>query len=146
MHPNRLSQGSREAAAPPRMNYRSQPVSVAVDPVSLIISECVSITTEIRKRTPSHITASAILGSNPNTTFQARDVGTNNWKRNADGGSDLGGQQGPGNRWGLRAGKGGSAHDNPLISSFGQLRYALSGTKGLILWRKGICSDKRRNG
>lgn len=116
------------------MQYRSLPVTVAVDPVSLVISECVSITTEIRKRIPSpNTTVSAILGGNPNTAIGDSNVGAGIWKRNADGTSDHEGDQaGLANRWGLRGSRGMSIQDNPLISSFGKLRYDLSGTKGWI--------------
>lgn len=107
------------------MQYRSRPVTVAVDPVSLVISECVSITTEIRKRIPSpNTTVSAILGGNPNTALGGI------WQQSADGDSEHNGQQpGVANRWGLRGSRGMSIQDNPLISSFGKLRYDLSGTK-----------------
>lgn len=126
--------GLRDPAASARMQYRSLPVTVAVDPVSLVISECVSITTEIRKRIPSpNTTVSAILGGNPNTAIGDSNVGAGIWKRNADGTSDHEGDQaGLANRWGLRGSRGMSIQDNPLISSFGKLRYDLSGTKGWI--------------
>ncbi|MBE3044141.1 hypothetical protein IMZ48_16535 [Candidatus Bathyarchaeota archaeon] len=115
-----------------RMQYRSRPVTVAVDPVSLVISECVSITTEIRKRIPSpNTTVSAILGSNPNTSLGAPGAGAGTWKQPEDGAPDREGDNlGAANRWGLRGSRGMSIQDNPLISSFGKLRYDLSGTKG----------------
>lgn len=114
------------------MHYRSRPVTVAVDPVSLVISECVSITTEIRKRIPSpNTTVSAILGGNPNTALGAPSVGAGIWKQPEDGASDREGNlPGVANRWGLRGSRGMSIQDNPLISSFGKLRYDLSRTKG----------------
>ena len=122
----------RDSVAFSRMEYRSRPVTVAVDPVSLVISECVSITTEIRKRIPSpNTTVSAILGSNPNTSIGTSNVGAGIWKSNADGAMDNAEHHlGLANRWGLRGSRGMSIQDNPLISSFGKLRYDLSGTKG----------------
>lgn len=136
MPPNQILPGPRDSAASVRMQYRSLPVSVAVDPVSLVISECVSITTEIRKRIPSpNTTVSAILGNNPNTALGDSNVGAGIWKPNAGGTSDHeSSQTGLANRWGLRGSRGMSIQDNPLISSFGKLRYDLSGTKGWIYW------------
>lgn len=127
MAPNQHAPRPRDPAASARMHYRSRPVTVAVDPVSLVISECVSITTEIRKRIPSpNTTVSAILGGNPNTAIGGI------WQQGADGSSDHDGQHlGVTNRWGLRGSRGGSIQDNPLISSFGKLRYDLSGTKDI---------------
>lgn len=124
---NQHASGPRDPAALARMQYRSRPVTVAVDPVSLVISECVSITTEIRKRIPSpNTTVSAILGGNPNTALGGI------WQQSADGDSEHDGPQpGVANRWGLRGSRGMSIQDNPLISSFGKLRYDLSGTKDI---------------
>ncbi|OAA33657.1 Sec7 domain-containing protein [Moelleriella libera RCEF 2490] len=51
----------------PRMQYRNRPVSVAVDPISLVISECISITSAIQKHARSpHSSVTAILGGSPN--------------------------------------------------------------------------------
>src|SRR3954470_10735241 len=50
-----------------RMQYRSRPVSVAVDPVSLVISECIAITSAVQKHARSpYSSVSAILGGSPN--------------------------------------------------------------------------------
>jgi brefeldin A-resistance guanine nucleotide exchange factor 1 len=110
------------------MQYRSRPVSVAVDPVSLVISECIAITSAIQKHARStHSSVSAILGGSPNLV-QLGPPGKGASAANAlgDGAGDLG----PANRWGLRGKKGKSMQDNPLISGFGRLRHELSGVKG----------------
>lgn len=117
----------------PRMQYRNRPVTVAVDPISLVISECISITSAIQKHARSPNTSvSAILGGNPNSI----DLGASNSlsktrikgqsARNSGDGSDPTSN----NRWGLRGQKGKSMQDNPMISGFSQLRHDLSGVKG----------------
>lgn len=115
-----------------RMQYRSRPVSVAVDPVSLVISECIAITSAIQKfaRSP-HSSVSAILGGGPSPVqlgppspglrSKSKSQATN---LVGDGTNDL-------VRWGLRGKKGKSMQDNPLISGFGRLRHELTGIKGM---------------
>lgn len=143
------------AAASSRMQYRSRPVSVAVDPVSLVISECINITSAIQKYARSqHLSVSAILGgAAPSPTMQqsfrlgassaetasrraggrrgasgGRGSGGGNHSRRGSGGGDS--DFGPASRWGLRGKKGKSMADNPLISGFGRLRQELAGLEG----------------
>ncbi|PKS11595.1 hypothetical protein jhhlp_003360 [Lomentospora prolificans] len=121
-----------ELATPGRVQYRALPVSVAVDPISLVISECISITSEIRKRVPSsHSSVSAILGGNPNTVQLGQpSPGPKSGNQHPEDNMVEDIQElGLTNRWGLRGRKGAVARDNPLISSFGKLRYELSGVK-----------------
>ncbi|KAG5981365.1 hypothetical protein E4U55_003007 [Claviceps digitariae] len=116
----------------PRMQYRSRPVSVAVDPISLVISECISITSAIQKHARSpHSSVSAILGGNPNP-IQLGPAGATMTMRHSprpagthiveptDDPSTLN------NRWGLRGQKGNSMQDNPLIAAFGKLRHEIA--------------------
>ncbi len=116
-----------------RMQYRSRPVSIAVDPASLVISECTAITSAIQKNTRSPLSSvSAILGGSPNLvqlgppTPGPRGRKLEAANPAADGSGDLG----PANRWGLRGQKGKSMQDNPLISGFARLRHELTGVKG----------------
>ena len=127
----------RRGPAPSRMQYRSRPVSVAVDPVSLVISECIAITSAIHKyaRSP-HSSVSAILGGSPNLvqlgpsqSSHSRSRASSAVNQLGDGASDFG----PANRWGLRGKKGKSMQDNPLISGFGRLRHELTGVKGMAV-------------
>jgi len=120
------------------MQYRSRPVSVAVDPVSLVISECIAITSAIQKHARSpHSSVSAILGGTPNQI----QLGPPNpaLKSRGKSGAAAGlagdgpGDFGTANRWGLRGKKGKSMADNPLISGFGRLRHELIGVKGAAL-------------
>ncbi|KXX77119.1 ARF guanine-nucleotide exchange factor 2 [Madurella mycetomatis] len=117
-----------------RMQYRSRPVSVAVDPVSLVISECIAITSALQKHARSpHSSVSAILGGSPNliqlvppSPGARRDRKPLAADPLADNSSDL-----ATNRWGLRGKKGKSMQDNPLISGFGRLRQELAGVKDI---------------
>ncbi|KAK4146703.1 uncharacterized protein C8A04DRAFT_34608 [Dichotomopilus funicola] len=126
-----------------RMQYRSRPVSVAVDPVSLVISECIAITSAIQKyaRSP-HSSVSAILGGSPNLIQLVppapggSGVGARRSRKpgaDGSGGTDAAGSGdlAAANRWGLRGKKGKSMQDNPLISGFGRLRQELAGVKDI---------------
>lgn len=115
----------------PRMQYRSRPVTVAVDPISLVISECISITSAIQKSARStHSSVSAILGGNPNPIqlgppSPALKGRSKSPSLGVDGPSDA-----VTNRWGLRGQRGKSMQDNPMIAGFGKLRHEIAGIKG----------------
>ncbi|CAK7220923.1 GDP/GTP exchange factor for ARF [Sporothrix bragantina] len=141
------------AAASSRMQYRSRPVSVAVDPISLVISECINITSAIQKYARSqHLSVSAILGGGaPNVAMQqsfrlgaassespSRRAGSRRGGAASRGGNRPGSAGGSAdsdfssaNRWGLRGKKGKSMADNPLISGFGRLRQELAGVEDI---------------
>jgi hypothetical protein len=118
-----------------RMQYRSRPVTVAVDPVSLIISECIAITSAIQKTARSQYASSvsAILGGSPNLIQLVPPPGSTGRRSSKalaadtteNGAGDLAAK-----RWGLRGKKGKSMQDKPLISGFGRLRHELTGVKG----------------
>ncbi|RYP17307.1 hypothetical protein DL765_004598 [Monosporascus sp. GIB2] len=112
--------------------YRSRPVSVAVDPVALVISECISVTSAMRKHARwAHSSVSSILGGSPtsvqlgpsNPLLRPRSRGSPSL--GGDGAQDIGAA----NRWGLRGQKGKSMADNPLMAGFGRLRHELSSCK-----------------
>lgn len=115
--------------------YRSRPVAVAVDPVPLVISECITVTSAMRKHARwAGSSVSSILGGNPNpiqlgppspllrpgSKGSTTSIGT-------DGAQDFG----IANRWGLRGKKGKSMQDNPLMAGFGRLRHELSSCKNI---------------
>lgn len=116
----------------------SLPISVAIDPVALITTECITVTSAMRKHARwAHSSVSAILGgsaSSLNTVAQAPTPPTP--------GDDLSLRNGHiirpspiddgtlANRWGLRGKKGKSMQDNPLMAGFGRLRRDLVGCKG----------------
>ncbi|KAK2044112.1 Sec7 domain-containing protein [Colletotrichum somersetense] len=121
-------------AIAPRMQYRSRPVSVAVDPVSLVMSECISITSAIQKHARSpHSSVSAILGGNPNPINlgspnpSPRGAKTSGAGLGIDGAQDIASA----NRWGLRGKKGRSIQDNPLMAGFGKLRHELASVRDI---------------
>ncbi|KAF5661854.1 GEA2-GDP GTP exchange factor [Fusarium heterosporum] len=117
-----------------RMQYRSRPISVAVDPVSLVISECISITSAIQKHARSpHSSVSAILGGSPNPV-QLGPPSPSPRGRSKSPAASIGGDgshDGLTNRWGLRGQKGKSMQDNPMIAGFGKLRHELAGVKDI---------------
>ena len=127
----------------PRMQYRSRPVTVAVDPISLVISECISITSAIQKHARSpHSSVSAILGGNPNP-IQLGKAGPVSRTRQKPLPSSTGGLDNNqdaaavSNRWGLRGQKGKSMQDNPMIAAFGQLRHEIAAIKGMVTNHRG---------
>jgi len=120
-------------------------VAIAVDPAALVITECITVTSAMRKHARwAHSSVSAILGgsSSPmNSTFQnsrpstPRDEpGIRKGNKAGRGPSNFGDAlevEGLANRWGLRGKKGKSIQDNPLIAAFGRLRAELTGCKGM---------------
>ncbi|OTB08889.1 hypothetical protein M426DRAFT_316915 [Hypoxylon sp. CI-4A] len=115
--------------------YRSRPVTVAVDPVALVISECISVTSAMRKHARwAGSSVSSILGGNPNPVqlgppspmLRPGSKGST-MSSGADGAQDFG----IANRWGLRGKKGKSFQDNPLMAGFGRLRHELSSCKNI---------------
>lgn len=120
---------------------RPLPISVAIDPVALITTECITVTSAMRKHSRwAHSSVSAILGgstSASNTVIQG--------SRPPTPGDDLSIRKGHkirpsliedgslANRWGLRGKKGRSMQDNPLMAGFGRLRRDLVGCKGTYI-------------
>jgi len=123
----------------PRMHYRSRPVSVAVDPISLVISECIAITSAIQKHARSpHSSVSAILGGNPNP-IQLGPAGAAKTMRHSPRATDTHTIERTddisalNNRWGLRGQKGNSMQNNPLIAAFGKLRHEIAIVRGMFM-------------
>ncbi|CAJ2501896.1 Uu.00g047490.m01.CDS01 [Anthostomella pinea] len=124
------------ATQPLNMQYRSRSVAVAVDPVSLVISECISVTSVMRKHARwAGSSVSSILGGNPNpvqlgppSPLLRPGSRASTTSMGADGVQDFG----LANRWGLRGKKGKSMQDNPLMAGFGRLRHELSSCKGRV--------------
>jgi golgi-specific brefeldin A-resistance guanine nucleotide exchange factor 1 len=125
------------------MSSRVTAVSVAVDPVALITTECITVTSAMRKHARwAHSSVSSILGGssspmnpslqNSRPSTPRDDLGNRKGQKNrsssglAEGAED----GGLANRWGLRGKKGKSMQDNPLMAGFGRLRRELVGCKG----------------
>lgn len=103
---------------------QTRPVSVAIDPVALIITECITVTSAMRKHARwAQSSVSAILGGGaarrPPSALGSLGVGDD-----VDGGQLA-------TRWGLRGKKGKSIQDNPLLSAFARLRSQLKGCRGM---------------
>lgn len=119
-------------------------ISVAVDPVALITTECITVTSAMRKHARwAHSSVSAILGvasplnpnaqdSRPSTPREGSGQRSGLKSRSSLGYTDGGDDEGLANRWGLRGKKGKSMQDNPLMAGFGRLRRELVNCKGML--------------
>ncbi|KAH8639869.1 hypothetical protein IG631_02810 [Alternaria alternata] len=109
------------------VDLEPRPITVAVNPVALVVTECITVTSAMRKHARwAHSSVAAILGSSSNKTppVQRRD-------RTGQGIISAGEQEeAVPSRWGLRGKKGKSMQDNPLMSAFARLRNDLKGCKG----------------
>lgn len=115
-------------------------ISIAVDPVALITTECITVTSAMRKHSRwAQSSVSAILGGGGHGREVGRPV------RQTDKGLSPPQQHGRpsrttnglprdddtlANRWGLRGKKGKSIQDNPLMSAFAHLRNDLRDCTG----------------
>ncbi|CBX93961.1 similar to guanine nucleotide exchange factor (Gea2) [Plenodomus lingam JN3] len=126
------STGSEDNVAPTLQDtiasLTPRPITVAVNPVALVVTECITVTSAMRKHARwAHSSVAAILGSSSNKTpaVQRRD-------RAGQGIISAGEQEEvvP-SRWGLRGKKGKSLQDNPLMSAFARLRSDLKGCKNI---------------
>lgn len=103
-------------------NYVSPSFIVAIDPVALVVTECITVTSAMRKHARwAHSSVSAILGGG------AREGNGKHGGRSAVSLVDD-----EGSRWG-RGTKKGSVMDNPLMAGFARLRWELKGCKGAYL-------------
>ena len=115
------------------------PAAIAVDPVALVTTECITVTSAMRKHARwAHSSVSAILGggatvSTGRDTKPSKPLAPNQSSRS----SSQRPTRGPNglaekddnlaSRWGLRGKKGKSMQDNPLMSAFARLRNDLRG-------------------
>lgn len=119
-------------------------ISIAVDPVALITTECITVTSAMRKHTRwAQSSVSAILGGGASSASNGREA--NRSPRHRDktllpphqqshssrlGNGTEGDDDTLASRWGLRGKRGKSMQDNPLISAFARLRQDLRGCRG----------------
>ena len=117
-------------------------LAIAVDPVALITTECITVTCAMRKNARwAQSSVSAILGGStprqlhtrasparPNIlkTESRRQSGTVPFVD----GSAMNDDDSLASRWGLRGKRGKSLQDNPLMSAFARLRSDLRGCTG----------------
>jgi brefeldin A-resistance guanine nucleotide exchange factor 1 len=118
------------------------PISIAIDPVALITTECITVTSAMRKHARwAHSSVSSILGGSTNSSSSPLQG-----SRPSTPGDDFSAKKGAkakvslmattedgglANRWGLRGKKGKSMQDNPLMAGFSRLRRELVGCKGM---------------
>jgi brefeldin A-resistance guanine nucleotide exchange factor 1 len=137
-------EGSRIQDPHPSVPTTTVPrVAIAVDPVALITTECITVTSAMRKHARwAQSSVSAILGG-PSSSYRpnagaagpSRVTKSGSIKRRPGSGSMSGEkvEQEPedtslASRWGLRASKtAGVVKDNPLMSAFARLRAELRG-------------------
>ena len=134
----------------PRREESAPAVSIAVDPVALINTECITVTSAMRKHARwAYSSVSAILGGGASSTYRGpyslymrEQDGKSQANGNLGGGGGGGGGGGSGtptseeggfaNRWGLglRGKNKKTLQDNPLMSAFARLRSDLRGCTG----------------
>ena len=141
MHPIVAQEHFQQTQKPATGNTK---VSIAVDPVALITTECITVTSAMRKHARwAHSSVSAILGggsamatgsdisrlprqSEKSLGITQTQLGQAGRLPKGAGGED----DSLASRWGLRGKKGKSMQDNPLLSAFVRLRNDLRGCTG----------------
>ncbi|KAL5341571.1 hypothetical protein BJX70DRAFT_40933 [Aspergillus crustosus] len=117
----------------------SSALPIAVDPVALVTTECVTVTSAMRKHARwAHSSVAAILGGGTVSRVYDRDPSAPSSPRNGATPtqprsrlSSAEDDHALANRWGLRGKKGKSIQDNPLISAFTRLRSDLKDCKDI---------------
>ena len=114
---------------------------IAVDPVALLTTECITVTSAMRKHGRwAHSSVSAILGGSSSVSrVYDRDTSSPPSPRSGAAtprpksarSTATADEDHVANRWGLRGKKGKSMQDNPLISAFTRLRSDLKGCKDI---------------
>ena len=115
-------------------SQRVSTVAVAIDPVALVVTECITVTSAMRKHARwAHSSISSILGASNTPRQPPSDARATNHDRNrASSKIDLIEDDGSlASRWGLRGKKGQSMQDNPLMSAFAKLRADLKQCKDI---------------
>ncbi|KAJ9368343.1 hypothetical protein DTO282E5_6936 [Paecilomyces variotii] len=121
-------------------------ISIAIDPVALVTTECITVTSAMRKHARwAHSSVAAILGGSGASRVYERDTSAASRAQNGNATgksnprimpSELGpttveGDSAFASRWGLRGKKGKSMQDNPLMAAFTRLRSDLKGCKDI---------------
>ncbi|KAJ5893530.1 hypothetical protein N7495_005221 [Penicillium taxi] len=110
----------------------SDPLPIAIDSVALVTTECITVTSSMRKQARwAHSSVSAILGGNGGSRVYERDTSAPPSPRKSSQLIGADEEHALANRWGLRGKKGKSMQDNPLISAFTRLRSDLKSCKDI---------------
>lgn len=125
---------SEESGPPGFLHPRA--ITVAVDPINLVVTECITVTSAMRKHARwAHSSVSAILGAYPETGRRESKVSKEVQASRGPGHDQASevmpvsglGEGALAGRWGLRGKKGKSMQDNPLMAAFTRLRCELKG-------------------
>lgn len=120
---------------------RERTISAAVDAVALITTECITVTSAMRKHARwAHSSVSAILGGSPSPSKSRETVRHFRNKEEPEviiemSSMGMGSAHSAflsGSRWGLRGKKGKSLEDDPLIAAFARLRNDLRRCIGIL--------------
>ena len=108
-------------------------INVAVDPVALVVTECITVTSAMRKHARwAHSSVSAILGGGTSNRLETRRLGPDSKDNQEPNSVALQEDVSLASRWGLRGKKGQSMQDNPLLSAFARLRSDLKRCRGML--------------
>ncbi|EFE36844.1 uncharacterized protein ARB_04370 [Trichophyton benhamiae CBS 112371] len=122
---------------------------IAINPIALVTTECIAVTSAMRKHARwAHSSVAAILGGGVSSRSMDRDtpipLGTGNISlgpkpaqnhaASKSGTPDAEGDYSLAGRWGLRGRRGKSIQDNPLMSAFTRLRIDLKDCKDIRLF------------
>lgn len=136
------TQHGRETTSELQNATEPSATSVAIDPVALVTSECITVTSAMRKNARwAQSSVAAILGGGGGSGYGGTSGGSdythvpgNNTpgltRKGAGGIAQVDGDAGLAGRWGLRGKKGKSIQDNPLMAAFAKLRGDLQECKG----------------
>lgn len=141
-HKPRIASAKQDASRNMAGSERSN-ITIAVDPVALITTECITVTSAMRKHARwAHSSVAAILGgagSGLSDRGSSRLLVPNESALSLQRGSPQTGKVRSGtvddddglvSHWGRRGKKGKSMQDNPLMSAFARLRSDLRGCTG----------------
>ena len=122
------------------LSFRA-PLTIAVDPIALVTTECIIVTSAMRKHARwAQSSVSAILGgstyrqslASPTINHNPGSPQPSSSKRTSSAGlSETPEDDTVVSRWGLRGRKGKSLQDNPLMAAFARLRADLRDCKGI---------------
>ncbi|KAK8163430.1 hypothetical protein BC567DRAFT_265954 [Phyllosticta citribraziliensis] len=101
----------------PEFHPRTRAISASIDPIALVVTECITVTSAMRKHARwAQSSVSAILGGGAAKPLAIQRI--ERGERNAASIKLGTGEDALAGRWGLRGKKGRSMQDNPLMSAF----------------------------
>ncbi|KAK2792707.1 GDP/GTP exchange factor for ARF [Onygenales sp. PD_12] len=152
LDPSTSSSPANDASSTPSPDFaasgnmhRGDTIPIAVDPIALVTTECITVTSSMRKHSRwAHSSVAAILGGSGASRSYERELSLPSSPRNVSFGTKapkiaptkfgtigIEGDHALASRWGLRGKKGKSMQDNPLMSAFTRLRIDLKDCKDI---------------